>query len=147
MQGFWTNGRVEILKAEWLGATAEYIADLIGEGCTRCSVIGKAYRLGLPKKHAGQITKKFWAEMSPTERRRRGYQIALAMELSHAQRKAAIVAAGIREPVPLFLSLFDLKATSCRWPYGDTPMTTFCGELLRAQRTKERVARHMVAAE
>lgn len=30
------------------------------------------------------------------------------------------------EATPLHLKLFDLKSTSCRWPYGDTDFT-FCG--------------------
>jgi hypothetical protein len=36
------------------------------------------------------------------------------------------VASGVPEPVPLMLSMMELKRRHCRWPYGDGPFH-FCG--------------------
>lgn len=44
----WTEARCELLTKEWLkDTTASRIAELLG-GTTRCAVVGKAHRLGLP---------------------------------------------------------------------------------------------------
>jgi GcrA cell cycle regulator len=45
---FWTDIRLDILKRAWAaGKSANQIADLIGDGCSRNAVIGKVHRLGL----------------------------------------------------------------------------------------------------
>ena len=49
----WTLPRMEALTELWPDHSASYIAATFGEGCTRNSIIGKANRLGLPKKKAG----------------------------------------------------------------------------------------------
>ena len=49
----WTLPRMEALTELWPDHSASYIAATLGDGCTRNSVIGKANRLGLPKKKAG----------------------------------------------------------------------------------------------
>ena len=44
----WSEERVALLKRMWAeGASARQIAEKLGGGATRNSVIGKAYRLGL----------------------------------------------------------------------------------------------------
>jgi GcrA cell cycle regulator len=46
----WSKTRVEALKRMWAeGTSARMIAESLGGGATRNSVIGKAYRLGLSK--------------------------------------------------------------------------------------------------
>lgn len=61
VQDFWTAHpkRVEILKKNWETKSAAQIAVLIGEGCTRNQVIGKARRLNLPAKERN------WGQMRP----------------------------------------------------------------------------------
>lgn len=52
----WTDERVETLKTMWLqGKSGREIAFELGGGTTRCAVIGKAHRTGLPphpRRHA-----------------------------------------------------------------------------------------------
>ena len=44
----WTDERIEVLKTLWAqGVSASEIAETLGEGVTRNSVIGKAHRLKL----------------------------------------------------------------------------------------------------
>lgn len=67
--GFWTNERIEILRQEWQGCSATEIADMLGGGCTKNMVIGKAHRLMLPPKDSGAAVKRTWARLSPEQRR------------------------------------------------------------------------------
>lgn len=54
MSDFWTDERIEQLKAYW--ADPKLSARIIGRrmGCTRCAVIGKAHRLNLPLRKRGR---------------------------------------------------------------------------------------------
>lgn len=53
MIGFWEEKRVERLKRLWAeGLTAPQIAGHFA-GATRCSILGKAHRLGLPPRTKG----------------------------------------------------------------------------------------------
>lgn len=54
---FWTDEEVAYLRQNWLKATATEIAKALGKSFTRNAVIGKAHRLGLPKKPTGYMGK------------------------------------------------------------------------------------------
>ena len=46
----WTDEKVEFLKKNWGSCTARELAEKMGAGFTRNSIIGKASRLGLSAK-------------------------------------------------------------------------------------------------
>ena len=49
MSDFWVYPREDILRTWWPVRSGAQVAAILGNGCTREMVIGKAYRLGLVK--------------------------------------------------------------------------------------------------
>lgn len=107
----WTDERVTLLKKLWgEGKTAAEIAKELG-GVTRNAVIGKAHRLKLSNRVSPiQQNKKPAPAPKPAEKK--------VSKLPAAQDNN-------REK----LDLIDLKASQCRWPYGDPKEDSFgfCG--------------------
>lgn len=105
MENSWTYDRECELARLWrAGHSARTIAGLLG-GTTRNAVIGKANRLGLPRRASGGVRGPYKA---------RDYAPA---------------------PVPPFIpvaervALLDIGARQCRWPCGDPRAPDFglCG--------------------
>ncbi len=72
--GFWTDERVETLKAGWAaGLFAQQIAEQIGRRCTRNMVIGKAHRLNLPPHSAVEMARLWSQQNSCAERTKRAW--------------------------------------------------------------------------
>lgn len=136
---FWNvEGRVEKLKKLWAeGNSAQEIADMFGDGCTRNMVISKKHRLKLPAR---------WEDrgMGATSRRKRGGQapkippkpkrVREPKALSPVQQMFQVAPVVIVEDAPIPLSerkqLVDLGDQDCRWPIGD-PLHAgfhFCGK-------------------
>jgi GcrA cell cycle regulator len=121
----WSDPHVEILKAEWdAGKSASQIARIIGPPHTRCSVLGKARRLGLASR-AGQHTATPRAPRPEAERRQ-------------PRQRLALVPAPIplEEPTPLTLesgdkiTVLNISDRMCKWPFGDPRYPDefhFCG--------------------
>jgi GcrA cell cycle regulator len=117
----WTPGRLSELKE--LAATMEYsasqIAAILGGGLTRCAVIGKAKREGIPLRAHNSI------------------QLAARPRAPRAPRRKPIaqVIRGIEEidlpPDQSFYActLVELEAGMCRYPLGDPQDKSFrfCG--------------------
>jgi GcrA cell cycle regulator len=118
----WSSpAKIEALKAMWdEGLSSSVIGARLG--MTRCAVIGKVRRLGLPHRRRGlnPLLAKARAERGPRKR-------PVRANGRHPQ------ANGHSEPPPLpearNLSLLDLGRGDCHWPVGDpgTPGFAFCG--------------------
>ena len=104
----WPSERIELLKnlcrRNW---SPRQIADRLG--MTRNAVIGKANRLGMPiyqKPKPPPLPKQIKPPPPPPPR----------IDVAPA------------EPKFLGLSLMQLRETSCRYPQGDVPPFSFCGQ-------------------
>lgn len=142
----WTDERIERLRELWAkGLTAPEIAVALGGGVTRCSILGKVHRLGLPHRAPGKKAQKSpKAKPAPrVARKPRGSKTAalergIALRLNRMQHYPFIASAPIWtnndawEPLAgtIPVPLLELRRDSCRWPVGGsskTPATGFCG--------------------
>ncbi|MEO1105769.1 MAG: GcrA family cell cycle regulator [Pseudomonadota bacterium] len=147
----WTDERIETLRKLWAeGHSASQIADTLGGGVSRNAVIGKIHRLGL----SGRVKSTRTAQRRPAVRAKPapkpaapppaaqprvmavGSTVVKVVARETPEPEAAPVLEAAPEPriaevVPLHggVSLFDLKASSCRWPVGDPSGDdfSFCG--------------------
>ena len=140
----WTDERIELLRKLWLdGLSASRIATELAGGVTRNAVIGKVHRLGLsgrvkaatpatparPRDSAPQSSAR--APIAPQRAApmpMRG-NTALAiqprpMAMPQAQRSSGDVV-----PMTEYVTIMDLRESSCRWPVGDPTSAEFryCG--------------------
>lgn len=90
-----------------------------GVTITRNAVIGKANREGLSIGGAPSLLRKPRKKISDKPKRR-----VANVETTVAQHQAPT--AEISIPVSRRISLFELTATSCRWPIGDPRSDDFC---------------------
>jgi len=153
----WTEERTALARRLWQeGHSASLIADRVGDGVTKNSVIGKAHRGQWGQRrpaYARPGTPKGW--MRPPEpqpepkakpRRRARVTPDETTARSHAPRAAPpsppppppppVLLPPIEalvEPVGRHLTLLDLELGQCRWPLNDPPRGQpylFCGEPL-----------------
>lgn len=140
----WTAERVEVLtklRAEGLGrgAITQKLNELTGSKFTKSSVCGKIFRLFPAVKPRKTEEEKRAVKLAQRKRdaenkrkRRQAWR-----ELNDPDRKGA--ARGRIDPGPYecrevedsprHVSLIELEAGECRYPYGDDPRTmTFCGQ-------------------
>ena len=124
----WTEDRVETLKRLVVeGYSAGRIADQLG-GVTRNAVIGKAHRMKLSL--SGSTVRRAWSNgRAPRPRRERVFRPPRIFVPRPAKQPAAELQPAAPTITPLLVTLFDLKLTHCRWPYGDplSPGFGFCG--------------------
>ena len=131
----WTDARVELLKDLWReGRSCAQIANVLGGGATRNSVIGKIHRLKLGKR-IGTQTPRRPAAPRPYKR-----PVGLTRRDRMTQKKVAaasapqvkLVAEPIKEIVETganLISILLLTDRTCKWPIGDPlkPDFGFCG--------------------
>lgn len=128
----WNAITIPYLKQRWDdGASASVIANELGNGCTRNSVIGKASRLGLAARKESPR-----ASDGPLTQRRRmsaARKVAFEREVEPVQAELPSEAT----PVADLKALFDLTEDTCRWPIGDPGFAGFgfCGNMPAAGRT------------
>jgi len=107
----WTAEVVDQLTALWAeGLSCSKISRALGHGISRCAVIGKVNRLGLPHRAKPAVRKPYVKEYVP--------------------KLAPIDLTPLPEPAPADLvKLIDLERHHCRFPYGDplTDVFGFCG--------------------
>jgi GcrA cell cycle regulator len=129
----WTDERIADLTKRWAdGESAAQIAMAFGGALSRCAVLGKIHRLGVPKRRtiaarvgrpraAGAAKAKPEAMRSAAPRRPR---------LAARPLCAAVASAPSARATERRLQLVDLEADSCRWPHGDprAPDFFFCGD-------------------
>jgi hypothetical protein len=107
-----------------------------GTSYTRCSVIGRAGRLGLSKpvlREELTVEQQAAKRQQRLNRRRQQQQLYRRREELAASPLSAAAApvpdpAPVTECAPLGLSLVDLPHDGCKWPFGDGPYT-FCGHM------------------
>lgn len=138
----WTEERVEQLKALWSqGLSTQAIADALGEGITKNSVIGKTHRLKLNV--SADRPQRARAERSPrkssTPRLPRARLTAVrstARMLDSAFNEADLANLPVEIPFELpatdkfgTAALLGLTETTCKWPIGDPRASDFrfCG--------------------
>lgn len=120
----WTPERETELTALWnAGLTSTQIAARLG-GITRQAVVSKAHRLGLERP----------ATISELNRRTRGYVPATStITGAIVHGRDAIEATPLPEipdPKRKTITIEDLTASSCRWPFDptpDDPQWRYCG--------------------
>lgn len=135
----WTDERVELLTGRWAdGASCSVIAAELG-GVTRNGVIGKVFRLGLPKRTSLETARGHQTVRPPRPPRRRGPnnverslnsraaskdKVHLPINLSLDEFNALI-------PAEQRKSFFELTHWTCRWPVGNPGESGFffCGGL------------------
>tara|TARA_B100001057_G_scaffold427817_1_gene452783 strand:+ start:475 stop:975 length:501 start_codon:yes stop_codon:yes gene_type:complete len=118
----WTKDNVEFLKKNWGLATARELAEKMGPGFTRNSIIGKASRLGLSAKiktrtaTSNQNFDNSIEEKSLKSNRGR-----------KSKFKSLIIEKDFEPENPKQLE--DLDENSCKWPIGhpDEKSFYFCG--------------------
>lgn len=112
----WDFEKIEELKRLWAeGYSGTDIADKLGEGFTRCAVLGKLSRLGLQRQKPRQA-------LRPKVRRRR------AVFIRPPEPPKPPPPVRLEPPPPRMrkLRLLQLADHHCRWPIGDPRSRTFC---------------------
>ena len=118
----WTNERVEFLRQNWGKHTARELAEKMGSGFTRNSIIGKASRLGLSAKiktRAATSNKSFDHALDDKN-----------SKLKKSRRtkfKSLIIEKDFEPENPKQLE--ELDENSCKWPMGHPNEKNFyfCG--------------------
>lgn len=82
---FWTDERVGVLRANSAKLSVTSIVAIIGDGCTKNMVIGKARRLGIEL--SGYAVERAAARSNASERQRAQYRRRIAW---HKQRIAQL---------------------------------------------------------
>ena len=137
----WTDERIVVLKKLWAeGLTATQIAQRLGDGVTRNSVIGKVHRLGL----GGRAT-----PSSPSTAPRRVARARVSAPSVPRQRPTAPARPATSTPAATIeavqktlaslaplkiddgraITVLSLKESMCKFPIGDPtdPAFAFCG--------------------
>lgn len=120
--GQWTPERVTMLATMRDGGhSADQIAKALGEGFTRKAVLGKAFRLKLPRLTARVTPEKAKRERKPREARPPRQRPLLRLVIDNTP--------DIDTPIEQRCSLMDLNKDTCRWPVGDVGAVGFffCG--------------------
>jgi GcrA cell cycle regulator len=116
---FWTAEQDAMLTRLWAeGCSASQIShQLASTSRSRNAVIGRAHRLKLPPRPARQSMRQ------PAPRKPRRFK-----------PKATPTPMINGEPTMRQLTLMQLKASSCRWPIGDSPFL-FCARTVAERRS------------
>jgi len=131
VSSLWDDHRTDTLKGLWSsGLSAAEIAASMG--FTRNAVLGKVHRLGIGgrdcdsnRSYSRRTPEQIEATKRDKEERRRERRRTHRLTIV----KPAINLEALRcvEVEPLHKSLADLGRNDCRYPYGDGPKYTFCG--------------------
>ena len=121
----WTAEKEEKLRKYWkLGYSGSKIAQLLGEGATRNSVLGKAFRLKLEARSVSRRS----ASKGNTEIEKVNTQEVKTQKLGRKARfKALLLDKNFEPENPTKLE--DLTDDRCKWPLGEKmePASFFCG--------------------
>jgi GcrA cell cycle regulator len=123
-----TAEREQALSVLWAsGLSGAKIAAQLGSGATRNSVIGKAYRLGLPKRDTTCSLSRVVRRARAAKERR--CPAPPSRPVSPLQALLSLANAAPPEPeiVCLNLDLLALEPLRCRWPTSHRPPHRFCG--------------------
>jgi GcrA cell cycle regulator len=126
----WSEERVERLKVlHARGLSCAMIADDLGEGISRCAVIGKLHRLGMS--NAGSIVRKANTKKTLRPKVEKTVRIVKANGNSNRMRLFQVAKIETQEMrcadvVSLGIGLLELQPHQCRYPTSDAPFL-FCG--------------------
>jgi GcrA cell cycle regulator len=129
----WNDKNLETLRQLFRERyTASEIAEKLGDGLSRNAVCGKLSRLGLTRgltvRHAREAPQpKPKASTVPVGSL--AFKVIRSIKAKHNGTDAPdalYIVHDAADVVPLHISLLELTAETCRWPYGDGPFT-FCG--------------------
>jgi GcrA cell cycle regulator len=112
----WPRERCEYLAAIWrsgysFSELAGMISEAFGIPLTRSAIAGKVSRMNL----------------RAMERIKREPKLRAPRQLSAAATKPAPVARKRVPCEPRMIDILELKADTCRFPYGDLPPFRYCG--------------------
>jgi len=136
VQNDWPEDRIERMKALWAdGLSAKRVAELMDDGATRASVLGKLDRLGLLKSNRVIPSRKPKAPKVFKEKAKRVTLPPLPMHGNVLTADTKLLKSDVwlalpeTTPIPLHdLGEFPRAGHigKCRWPIGENP-TLFCG--------------------
>ena len=119
---YWDKSKVELLKKYWAsGISAQAIAEKLGEGATRNSVIGKSHRLML---QARAVSKKSSTKVNTENNKSEVKTQKLGRK---GKFKALLLNPNFPPEQPTRLE--NLSDSTCRYPLGEKmePAEFFCG--------------------
>lgn len=117
----WTEERVERLKVLWAeGQSCGQIAKALNCGLSRCAIIGKIHRLGLPGRNTEFRTKRARVYTPPKMPR---MAVVKAVTGPVVEEDPVILADGNH------VTIMTVTDRMCRWPIGDPASSDFhfCG--------------------
>ena len=121
----WTPEKEEKLKELWKkGHSGSEIANILADGTTRNSVLGKAFRLKLETR---AVSKKTTIKVSSNTEKNNAPEIKNQKLGRKARFKALLLDKNFEQENPTKLE--DLTDQLCRWPLGEKmePASFFCG--------------------
>lgn len=118
----WTDERVAELRRLWAeGMEARQIAEALGGGATKNSVLGKAHRLRLPGRDEG-ATKP--AKPAPAPRADKSIN---AKRSAPIRKRTSVPPPSPPVEVTFMVPLIELTESMCKYPAGDGADIRFCG--------------------
>jgi GcrA cell cycle regulator len=128
----WNSSRIEFLTEKWAqGFSATWIGDELG--VTRNAVLGKIHRLGKSKARAVRVKPMRGPDKAPREKKAADMDRRLTQTIDKARRVPPTIIEEAEPPAEfLGLALMDLGDNNCRFPRGESPNITFCGQPIRA---------------
>ncbi len=118
----WTEENVEFLRKNWGSFTARELAEKMGPGFTRNSIIGKASRLGLSAKIKTRST-----SVNQNLNKFENNKIIKNKKSRRSRFQSLIIEKDFEPENPKQLE--ELDEQSCKWPIGhpDEKSFYFCG--------------------
>ena len=118
----WTEENVEFLRKNWGSFTARELAEKMGPGFTRNSIIGKASRLGLSAKIKTRST-----SVNQNLNKFENNKIIKNTKSRRSRFQSLIIEKDFEPENPKQLE--ELDEQSCKWPIGhpDEKSFYFCG--------------------
>jgi GcrA cell cycle regulator len=119
----WNDKNVELLKSLWSsGKTAREIAEIMGQGFTRNSIIGKSFRLNLSAKIENRNT-----PINSNTKKNSNNTSFTNKKIRKSKFKSLIIEKDFEPENPKQLE--ELDESVCKWPIGhpDESSFYFCG--------------------
>ncbi len=119
----WNDKNVELLKSLWnSGKTAREIAEIMGQGFTRNSIIGKSFRLNLSAKIENRNT-----PINSSTKKNSNNTSFTNKKVRKSKFKSLIIEKDFEPENPKQLE--ELDESVCKWPIGhpDESSFYFCG--------------------
>lgn len=136
----WTPEADDLLRAHYGKETADRIADMIGNGVTRASVIGRAARIGIAKKRVPRVrnldedrarSRRYYREVTKPKlaAKLRDHRKGGFYRREGPPKPATMPPEPLPAPDMRLVSLLDRGPTMCAFPIGDPkqPGFVYCG--------------------